>query len=124
VTIDSQTSPAGRQPFLICRLSVKNIGTSKIPLLRAGTGFKLSRCDQPQGDYLEPSWAELKVFDVLINHAWIESGETIDDEFLVRLPDTRPRFLLAESRLVCKRRVFSNVTVYNRKILTLVGRPT
>jgi hypothetical protein len=56
------------------------------------------------------------VFVILVEHAWIESGETVSDDLLLDLgvSDTRP--VMIEARLVWHRRLGKNIVVFAREI--------
>lgn len=116
-------------------VTLKNIGAAKVELRQKGTGLRISRlaATQPEPPS-ESSWDSLGVFKIFTNHEWIEPGETISDDLLIRLP-LDPQTLQVETRLVLpwKRRVVlghvgrtevalpwthdQNVTVHARQVL-------
>jgi hypothetical protein len=81
-------------------VSLKNIGAAKVELRQAGTGLRISRLadDQPEPPG-ESLWESFGVFEIFTKHEWIEPGETVGDELLVRLP-LDPQPLQLETRLV------------------------
>lgn len=116
-------------------VSLKNIGAAKVELRQKGTGLRISRlADEQPAPPHESSWDSLGVFKIFTQHEWIEPGETINDELLIRLP-LDPQTLQVETRLVLpwKRRIVfghlgqaevalpwthdQNVTVHARQIL-------
>ncbi len=118
VLIHAGVLSIGTTQCLVCRVSVQNIGTSKVRLLQRGTGLRLSS-DEPQpADFDEPTWDPHGVFEILLNHDWSESGETIRDEVVVVLPTNPKPLLLGEVRLVCgmPRR---NITIFSRQVIPL-----
>lgn len=114
VTIEAGTLPIEDRRQLVCRLSVKNIGTCKVKLLQEGTGLRVSSMSEFPNDFTEPDWAAEKVHEVFKQHEWIESSETIRHELIFPLANPH-RPLLIEARLVCKM-PRSNITIYGRKI--------
>jgi hypothetical protein len=104
--------------LLLLRVRVKNIGAAVVDLRQEGTGLKLS-CDR--GARSKPpaavAWKTLRVFTILSEHAWIEPGETISDDLLVRLPIDRVPIML-ETRLVWTwAGSKTNIVVFARRLL-------
>ena len=102
----------------MCRLTVKNIGTSKIRILQRGTGLRVSTGDAVTSAFEEPQFTRQGVWEVLLDHEWIESGETVRHELLLGKPGSPDQVCLIEARLVCKQ-PRHNVAVGARKILPL-----
>lgn len=117
------------------RVSLKNTGSAKVEVVQRGTGLRISKMRDEQPDPpSETVWESLGVFEIFTQHEWIEPGETIADELLVRLP-LDPQTLQVETRLVLpwKKRITlgrtgrvglvlpwthdQNVTVYARQVL-------
>src|SRR5215218_113019 len=73
---------------LICALTLRNIGGTKVRLVKSGTGLKVT-LPQPSTNDRKPMssqrWdhANEVVFSVFEQHDWIESHETIRDEVLL-----------------------------------------
>jgi hypothetical protein len=70
--------------LLLARVRLKNIGASVVELLQKGTGLRVSTL----GDSGSPgtvSWIQGHVYTILDEHAWIEPGETVSDDVLLRL---------------------------------------
>jgi len=71
----------GEQQFLIPRVTLKNIGNSKISLQQRGTGYRIwvTKCDV--GETGELGWSDGQVVHrIFEEHRWIEPGEMIFDE--------------------------------------------
>jgi hypothetical protein len=103
--------------LLQARITVKNVGASKIALLQEGTGLKVSLFAKKQP--VPPDlakWDRPKVFSVLTEHAWIEPGETVSDDLLLDLATSDPVPTLLEGRLICCRRR-GNIEVFARKVI-------
>jgi hypothetical protein len=69
--------------------SVKNVGLSKVPLLREGAGvrvliFREDELPARAGDEL--AWTPMRTVDVLEGHDWIEPAEALQDQHLFVLP--------------------------------------
>src|SRR5512132_4173741 len=71
------------RPLLQARLTVKNIGASVVTLLQKGTGLRVGMLEgnQPSPPAAQV-WRELRVFEVLGEHQWIEPQETVSDDLL------------------------------------------
>ncbi len=89
--------------FLLCRFTVTNNGTTKLPLKHAGTVGVIRRGVAGNDTFLPTQWSVPKnsaVIEVFADHDWIESTETIRDELLVRLESTANGAYRVELRLV------------------------
>ncbi len=87
--------------LLLARVRLKNIGASVVELLQKGTGLRVSSL----ADSDEPgivSWLPGRVYTILEEHAWIEPGETVSDDVLLRLAVAEGQPVLFEARLVWK----------------------
>ena len=67
---------------------IKNVGLSKFPIEQRGTGILLIslKAPAPSQGSAKMLEEEIGVSEVFTDHAWIEPGETISEDFLVRLP--------------------------------------
>jgi hypothetical protein len=103
-------------PGLLVRLRLENIGGAKVRMQRAGTGVQISHIAKEQEDApSETRWQYFRVFDAFVTHAWIEPGETIADELLIRLP-VNPELVEVKMRIVLERWARKNTTVQARRI--------
>lgn len=102
MTIEPSVFTIGDRENLLCRLTVKNIGTSKVALVQMGSALVLTRGDLATEPYRMPMWGKSSVFEVFPEHEWIESGETIRYDLSVALPDQRQEVLRFKLRLICK----------------------
>jgi hypothetical protein len=95
---------------------LKNIGSGSIELVQRGTGVKVSRIAAAQGEApAETRWTPLGVFEIFTEHEWVEPGESVSDELLIRLPLV-PQVLEVHTRLVLRWKP-RNVTVGARRII-------
>jgi hypothetical protein len=103
--------------LLQARVIVKNVGASKVVLPQKGTGLRVS---VPADDQPPPPartvWAKKKVFVILKDHEWIESGETISDDLLLELGVSGTCPALLEARLIAHRQT-GNVEFIAREIV-------
>jgi hypothetical protein len=76
------------QQYLVPRVTLKNIGKSKVALIQSGSGYRIWTAQGVADDTGELSWSGGKrVFNLFVDHKWIEPGETIFDELtLFALP--------------------------------------
>lgn len=100
------------------RVTVKNVGLSKLGLLQKGTGLRVSVLDSDQP--LPPAsakWVSKKVFIIFDQHKWIESGETISDVVLLDLGVSETSPVLLEGRLICHRLLGRNIESNESEII-------
>jgi hypothetical protein len=121
VRLAGQWRPVNGRQLLHARITVENIGASKVTLLQRGTGLRVSVLanDQPVAP-ASVAWEHLKVFEILREHEWIEPGETVSDEVLLNLGIAEPAPALFEARLVwrwSKRR--GNIVVLARQVILI-----
>lgn len=88
--------------FLLCRISVKNIGATRVRIVRDGTALTVSSGRYPAVEFVEPTWVEMGAYDIFGEHAWIESSEVSRHDILVSLDDKPDQLLLLDVHLVCK----------------------
>lgn len=118
------------KPMLMARITVKNLGASVITLRQFGTGLRVSALAGEQPAPPTPAtWDELRVFEVLREHEWIEPAETVSDDLLLDLGLPRPATTLFEARLVwgySGRR--TDIVVFARQVIpvdaTVSGKST
>ena len=101
------------------RVQLKNIGAAKVALTQRGTAVKVSRIAEKQ---LDPpaamQWNDFdKEYEIFCAHEWIEPGETIADEVLLRLP-IEPQVIQVRTRIVLARKLRSNISVVALRIFT------
>jgi hypothetical protein len=117
--IDATRLGIGGHVGLHVCLRLQNIGGSKVRLCREGTGVMISHVADKQPDSpAETQWQQLRVFDAFVKHQWIEPGEPLADELLIRLP-TMPEVVEVKMRIVLNRRIWRNTTVEARRIFWL-----
>jgi hypothetical protein len=100
------------------RLSVvvRNIGAGKVEVLQRGSGVMVSRRAALQpAPPAETAWEPLGVYEIFVEHQWVEPGETIRDELLLRLP-LDPQVVEVQTRLVLAWSP-QNVSVHARRVL-------
>ena len=108
------------QRLLEARVSVKNIGASIVRLIQRGSGLRISELVLPVPNETNhvAAWNSLRVFPLLVEHQWIEPGETVTEDMLVnlRVPEDLP--VLFETRLVWSwRDGEDNVVVFARQVV-------
>jgi hypothetical protein len=101
-------------------ITVKNIGAGKVEVLQRGSGVMVSRtADAQPAPPAETAWEPLGVYEIFVEHQWIEPGETIRDELLLRLP-LDPQVVEVQTRLVLAWKP-QNVSVHARRVLVPNG---
>ena len=79
----------GMKQYLVPRVTLKNIGKSKVQLDQSGTGYRVwFACSDASGSG-ELTWSGGKpVYSIFEDHLWIEPGESIFDELRIfELPE-------------------------------------
>jgi hypothetical protein len=119
VTLSGQWRVHGSEAVFHVRLNLKNIGASKVKLVQKGTGLRVSKLSTDAGVSPDArSWESIQIFEILIDHEWVEPAESVTDEHLLDLQLPDAQLLLLESRVVLKRRApFKNIVVMSRRIL-------
>jgi len=116
--IDANWLATKGHPGLLVRLRLENIGGAKVRMQREGTGVQISHAAKEQEDApAETRWQYFRVFDAFATHAWIEPGETIAEELLIRLP-VKPELVEVKMRIVLERWARKNTTVQARRIFS------
>ena len=118
VELDGQWQPNADRHLLRARITLKNIGASKVELVQKGSGLRVSRLSSNRSTSPSPvSWLGPKVFSIFLEHSWIEPGETISDDVLLDLVTPNPQTTLFEARLVCNRSVLGNIIIFSRQVI-------
>lgn len=75
---------------------MKNVGLSKFPVEQKGTAIVIYDLKESHvGDGLtEPAKEIIGVLEVFKDHAWIEPGETVAEEFIVEIAENSERIAL------------------------------
>jgi hypothetical protein len=74
--------------------------------------------DEQPDSPAETQWQKFRVFDAFVKHEWIEPGEALADDLLIRLP-TRPEVMEVKMRIVLDRRMRRNITGEAKRIFWL-----
>jgi hypothetical protein len=88
MTVSGDIRHVGEHHYLVPRITLNNIGNSKIALLQKGSGYRIWVATT-QGQHLhEVEWSKgTQVYSMFKDHHWIEPGESIFDETrLIPLP--------------------------------------
>jgi hypothetical protein len=115
ITVHADWLGDSGEPGLRLRIELKNIGTAKVQLVQRGTGVMVSRL--ADGQAAPPAvarWTDLGVYEVFTKHEWVEPGETIGDDLLLRLA-LPPQVLEIRTRVVLAWR--PNIEVQGRHVV-------
>jgi hypothetical protein len=99
--------------YLIVKAQAHNAGLSKVDIQHKGTGYRVLSVN-PEAKTGRTSLVEavrLRTFRVFADHGWIESGETITEEQLVRISGGGHLAFLLELRIVAHGIDFRTKTV-------------
>jgi hypothetical protein len=110
------------QLLAIARL--KNVGLSKTAIKHSRSCLRVFSAlpSQPISEMMSVEWKRESTFPIFQQHGWIESGETIEDQLLVTLPEGRPwtyrvEVLIASGRIDWTAASIANVsTVVHEKL--------
>ena len=88
MTASGEIRESGSQKYVVPRITLKNIGNSKIALINRGSGYRIWISTEGPEQSGEMLWMDGKpVYSMFEQHHWIEPGESIFDETrLIRLP--------------------------------------
>lgn len=86
ISVAGQLLKADDQAYLQIGVRVKNIGQSKIKVSQDGSEVKVLTFKATPEPWFAIVPEELCNLDLLAKHKWIESGETIEDLLLVKVP--------------------------------------
>jgi hypothetical protein len=94
-----------KQTFLLAVITVKNVGATRVDIDQNGTGLRVFSCTLVVDDAApnEVDWTRITTTEVLTQHEWVESGETVTDTVMITLPPDKVAIKL-ELRLEPKRR--------------------
>lgn len=118
IDMSGQWLRGGRKRWLHVRITVRNIGTSKVILRQEGTYLEVRVLDARQPsppDYAK--WKSAGKYEVLDDHHWIEPGEIVSDDLMLNL-GIRPTTFRIDARLVVQRTIFANIEVNARRVLS------
>jgi hypothetical protein len=91
----------GGRRWLFARVRVKNVGASLVTPHQEGTGLRVRLLEGVGDTSTSPaSWTKGRVYDVLREHSWIEPGETVSDDVLVRADTSDDVPVMLEARFV------------------------
>jgi hypothetical protein len=88
--------------YVIASAELKNLGLSNVAIQQKGSGLVVSSFDaggSTQG-VRSAEWDDLAAFPVFENHAWVEPGETINDQRLIVIPNCAQVAIMIRLRLV------------------------
>jgi hypothetical protein len=104
--------------LLSARVTIKNVGSSKLKLRQKGSGLRVRMLDPDQpAPPASARWREGKVYTIFDQHAWIESGETVSDVVLLDLGVSETRPVLLEGRIVWPRLIGRNIVSGAREVV-------
>lgn len=116
------TSDNESNKLLVCRVSLKNIGSGQINLIKEHSHLRLRGPPERRGPLREVRWPDKGVaYRVLREHSWVEPGETLRHDLIVELPAYPPKFLLLDFQVKTSTRRFLKVrriSVYTRKVIS------
>ena len=101
--------------YLIVRVSVMNLGSTKLSLNQAGTALIVSQHLAASSDFHLDHWREQAVLAVLTKHQWLEVAEQISDEVSIRVPPREDDAYRIDARLVVQA-PHGNVEIWSRLI--------
>ncbi len=81
MAVSGELRTRGDCQYLVPRITLKNIGRSKVELNQSGSGFRIWLANGAAADTGELTWSGGKrVFPIFESHKWIEPGESVFDE--------------------------------------------
>jgi hypothetical protein len=88
MTVVAELRSSGTSRYVLPRVTLKNIGHSKIALVQRGSGYRIWLGTEDVDGSHQVGWSQLgPVYSMFEEHGWIEPGECISDETrLIALP--------------------------------------
>jgi len=117
IDVSGQWLRKNRKHWLHARITVENIGTSKVTITQKGTYIevKVLAASQPSPpDYAK--WKSVGEYEILDDHRWIEPGETVSDDLMLNL-GMRPAPFRLDARLIVQRKILQNIEINARRVL-------
>ena len=89
LSVSGEIHSAGTLKLLVPRITLRNIGVSKVPLIQRGSGYRIWYATGTAKVGGNLAWfGGTPVFRIFENHEWLEPGESIfDEQRLHSLPD-------------------------------------
>lgn len=105
----------GADAFLI-RVTVKNLGGTKLDLVRDGTVVVLAASGAAERDFVVPRFSRKAVVGLFADHLWLEVAETVSDDVVVRVPPDAEQLYRVSARLVISAKP-TNIQIWARTIV-------
>jgi hypothetical protein len=96
---DAELLHRGSDRYVLVNLAIANRGLSKVPIEQVGTGLRI-RAHRQKIESFETD--KLETTSIFTAHEWIEPGEFIEEERLVRIPSGDWLAIRLEFRLVSR----------------------
>lgn len=104
IEAESQWLQRGADWFIHARVSLTNIGTSKITFVQSTSGVRIATLGSVASGQVFPDWNEVAIADIFQKHSWIEPAEKISHDVLVAVAGTGSAMITQlETRIVCQR---------------------
>lgn len=77
--------------YLISTIQLKNVGLSKIKIQQKGSGLRILsfRGVEHATDVKNADWQDVKTFSIFEDQQWIEPGETVEEQKLFSMPESK-----------------------------------
>jgi hypothetical protein len=117
VSVDGALVRIGPNVYVVATAALHNVGLGKVTVARDGTGIAFSAFDgQPLATVI--LWTPVGTVDVFANDQWVEPGETLSDQIMLKVPDDTVA-VRAQLRVVC-----GALTWRAERIMTEEQKPT
>lgn len=112
---------AGRLPalghdVLLCRVTVKNLGGTKLTFNREGTVVVVDAARPAGKDFGLVRYSQKAVLGILVDHLWLEVAEAVSDDVVVRVPPDDGGLFRVSARLVVAAKP-KNIEIWARTIV-------
>lgn len=104
--------------YLVIKISLKNVGLSKIDIQQKGSALRVFACEEEKEvpNTVSVKWQRLRTFPVFKKHKWIESKETVQEERLIVIPKKNYVAYKAQLKLISKKLSWNIFTIIERNI--------
>jgi hypothetical protein len=123
MTASGKLRTFGNCQYIVPRITLKNLGKAKIPLLQSGSGYRIWVATEPNEQFRPTIWTGGKpVYRMFEEHEWLEPDESIfDEKHMIPLPSNCIAVKI-QARLVAQVKWFPRRKIRNGTPRPLSGR--
>ena len=95
----------GATKLIRARVTVTNVGGSKVPIVNDGTTLQLATMKQaPELPGFLATWDPLRAVSIMKENPWLEPGEAVFEDVFVRAPENGLEIVELKVWIICEHR--------------------